>query len=330
MPDAIANREIYEALQERWGWTRRDERALFRVSGERHVDMLNGLVTNDVKGTPVGRAVWAFLLTPKGKIIADLRILRRGNELWLDAPRAAVDGLVAAFKKFLPPRFARAELSADALLLGVYGPRSEAAVAAVTGLVPPREPLEFAEAERDGAPVVVLRDDVLGLNGYEIFAGGAAIAAFESALAAEGSRSSGVRLDEATFDVLRVEAGLPRYGTDVTEANLVQETGWEDRAVSYTKGCFVGQEVVVRVEHRGHANRLLRGLRFDAEPAAAGTSLFHGEKAVGVVTSAVVSPRLGPIGLGTVRREIAVGARVRVGTPDSPAHAEVTSLPFPR
>jgi folate-binding protein YgfZ len=136
-------------------------------------------------------------------------------------------------------------------------------------------------------------------------------------------------MEAELLEVLRVEAGWPRYGLDVTEENLVQETGWEDRAVSFTKGCYVGQEVVIRVHHRGHANRHLRGLVFHEEPAAIGTPLLVDEKQVGAVTSAVRSPRLGPIGLGYVRHEIPPESEVRLAEPGGRS-AQVVALPFPR
>lgn len=323
----------YETVTTRWGWRPRDDRALYRATGPRVVEMLDGILTNDLESAPPGRAVWALLLTPKGKILADPRVLKREEGLCLDVPAVAVPAVEAAFKKYLPPRFATVERWNGAGILGVYGPGAAGTASEATGRPAPEEPGTFVEAARGDSTALIVRDDALGLDGCEILADGAFRAELRAALESQAAATGGVLIDDAAFEALRVEAGFPRYGTDVTEENLVQETGWEARAVSYDKGCYVGQEVVVRLHHRGHANRRLRGLRFEGEPAEApapGTPLFAGAKAVGAVTSAVRSPRLGPIGLAYVRREVETGARLRVGAPDAGAAAQVVDLPFPR
>ncbi len=318
----------YRALRTRWGWARREDRAVFRVTGERHVAMIDGLITNDLEGTPVGHALWALLLTPKGRILADLRILRRAEELWVDVPAVTVETLEATFKKFLPPRLATARHWPEALVLGLHGPDAPAAAEQIAGAAPER-PLTFAETGQGADLLAVVRDDGLRIPGFEILGSAPAAASLEQGLAAFAERTGGSRADEATLEVVRVEAGVPRYGVDVNGENIVQETGWEERAVSYEKGCYVGQEVVVRVHHRGHPNRQLRGLRFEGESPPPGTPLFAEGKAVGAVTTAVRSPRLGAIGLGYVRREVAPGYLVALGSANSQAQAEVVGLPFP-
>ncbi|MGH7546115.1 MAG: hypothetical protein ACREKI_08035, partial [Gemmatimonadota bacterium] len=112
----------YETVRSRWGWIRRSDRAHFRVSGDRAVDMVDGLVTNDLKALAPGGGMWGLFLTPKGRILADARILRREGELWIDVPEIAGDAMEATFRKFLPPRFARAERLPAGDLVGVYGP----------------------------------------------------------------------------------------------------------------------------------------------------------------------------------------------------------------
>lgn len=323
------NADAYETVRSRWGWIRRSDRALFRVTGERAVDMLDGLVTNDLKSLGAGAAQWALFLTPKGRILADARILRGERDLWIDVPAAAAEAMEATFRRFLPPRFARAERLTAGGLVDVYGPDAPAAVAAATGVAAPEEGLRFTEVGEGEDVLRILRGNSLGMPGYAIFGSGSALERLVSALAATAAKTGGVAMDADLLEVLRVEAGWPWYGRDVTEENLVQETGWEERAVSFTKGCYVGQEVVIRVHHRGHPNRHLRGLVFHDEPAAPGTPLFAEGKPVGTVTSAVRSPRLGPIGLGYVRREIAPSSEVRLQEPGGRT-AQVVALPFPR
>lgn len=322
--------DAYEAVRSRWGWLRRADRTLFRVTGERAVEMLDGLATNDLRALPVGRALWTLFLNPKGRIHADALVLRRETEFWLDVPAVAADSLGGIFRKFLPPRFARAEHVTGSALVGVYGPAAADAVAAATGAPAPAEPLAFTESGSGETARVVVRDDSLGLPGYGVIAPAGSLAPVVSELAARAGAAGGAELDASLFDVLRVEAGRPRQGTDVTEENLVQETGWEADAVSFTKGCYIGQEVVIRIHHRGHPNRHLRGLRFHGELPDPGAPLYSDEKAVGSVTSAVRSPRLGPIGLGYVRREVEPGSQIHLGGPGIDPAAQVVALPFPR
>jgi folate-binding protein YgfZ len=134
-----------------------------------------------------------------------------------------------------------------------------------------------------------------------------------------------VPVEEQAAEIVRIESGRPRHGTDMTADNLPGEIGIEERAVSFTKGCYVGQEPVARMHYRGHPNRRLRGLRL-SQQAAPGESLFKEEKEVGRVTSACVSPALGPIALAILRREVEPGGEVRVG--DTGAVARVVELPF--
>jgi folate-binding protein YgfZ len=319
----------YETARTRWGFRPRRDRVLFRVEGERRVEMLDGILTNDLKRAPPDRALWALLLTPKGRIVADLRVLPRPDELWLEVPAVAAERLAATFQRYLPPRFARATVWAEGAVLDVYGPAAAEAVRAATGVEPPSEPPRVAALDGETGPAVVVAHDDLRLPGYTVAGARAALEPIGAALHAHAERTGGAPLDDAAFDALRIEAGWPRYGQDVTEENLVQETGWESRAVSFTKGCYLGQEVVIRVHHRGHPNRYLRGLRLPEPLPLPGSTLYADGKPVGTVTSTARSPRLGPIGLGYVRREVAPGARVRVGDPEAGAEAEVLALPFP-
>lgn len=321
--------DAYETVRSRWGWLRRGDRALFRVSGDRAVEMVDGIVTNELKALAPGSGVWGLFLTPKGRIQADARILRRESELWIDVPEVAAGAMETTFRKFLPPRFARAERWTAGGLVGVYGPLAPEAVAQATAVAAPTESLRFAEVGKGEDALLVVRGNSLGLPGYAILGTESTLEPVVSALAAHAVETGGVPLDADLLEVLRIEAGWPRYGLDVTEDNLVQETGWEERAVSFTKGCYVGQEVVIRIHHRGHPNRHLRGLVFHEEPSAPGTPLFAGGKQVGAVTSVARSPRLGPIGLGYVRREIAPDSEVELAEPGGRT-AQVVALPFPR
>jgi folate-binding protein YgfZ len=182
----------------------------------------------------------------------------------------------------------------------------------------------LGEAEHDntrgsigGHPVVLVATTV----GVDVFCDAAHTGDVRAALVAAGAAEAG----EEDAEIVRVEQGRPRYGVDLDETVIPQEAGLNERAVSFTKGCYVGQETVARLFYRGKPNRHLRGLRL-SEPVEPGTPLRLGEKEIGRVTSAVVSPRFGPIALAIVRREASPGDTVSVG--DSGATATVAELPF--
>ncbi|HET6230572.1 MAG TPA: glycine cleavage T C-terminal barrel domain-containing protein [Longimicrobiaceae bacterium] len=331
----------YRAVREVAGVALRGDRALVRMWGRDPVKMVQGLVTNDLAGAPAGQGVYAAMLTPKGRTIAEMRIFRRelatGVEVLIDLPREALEGTRDHLKKFVPPMFARwADASQEMGVVGVYGPRARE----VTGRALGREMDElgedaFVEATFDGEPVMVAGTRAVGgEEGYEVFAS-AALPAVWRAMADASTDVGGRPVGFGALETLRIEAGRPRYGSDITDETIPTEayesTGLLNRAISFTKGCYTGQEVIIRIAHRGHVNRHLRGLLLGDGPAPAARSpLHHPEtgKDVGRITSVAFSPLLGQtVALGYVRREVEPGATVRVGAPDGPP-ATVAHLPF--
>jgi len=328
--------EEYRALREGAAVAERADRAQFRLHGRDPVRMVQGLITNDLAGAPAGRAVYAALLTPKGKMVAELRAFRLerpgGTEVLLDLPREALEGTREHLRKFVPPLFARwAEVSEDYRVLGVYGPRARAVLARVVGEVPPLEEDARVEVEGESGPLLVVGTRDFGEEGYDLFTPAGEAAALREALLESGA----VPVGRETLETLRVEAGRPRYGAELSEEVIPQEAfeaiGLVPRAISFTKGCYTGQEVIVRLAHRGHVNRHLRGLLLGDAPAPApGAPLFHPEtgRPAGRVTSVAFSPRMGQtVALAYVRREVAPGGAVRVGAADGP-EAGVAALPF--
>lgn len=322
----------YAAVRESAGVADRADRALIRLYGRDPVRMIQGLVTNDVARAPAGQGVYAALLTPKGKMIADLRVFRRadgGVLLALDA--GALEGTLAHLRKFVPPLFARIEELDDALgVLGVYGPRARQIIAQVFGDDLPEGMAEdaFVMLERAGAEALVARTGDYGEDGYDLTAPRAALAPLWRALVDEGARPVGF----AALDVLRIETGRPRWGAELDESVLPIEAGLRERAISQTKGCYTGQEVITRILHRGHVNRHLRGLLLgDAPVPTRDTELYRAgdEKPVGRITSACESPLYGQtIALGYVRREVEPPSALRLGGPAGP-EVEVVELPIP-
>jgi len=297
----------YRALTEACGLVDRSERGKLALTGSEAKDFLHGQVSNDIESLEPGQGCYAAFLTHKGKMLGDLRVLDLGDELLLDTERVALQGLfnmIHRYKLAMDVELHKRTLEWG--LLSLIGPQAE-----TFGLEAEHD---NRRAEIAGQPVVLVRTDV----GVDVFVP----AESKAAVAAE----LGVpEVDEATAEVVRVERGRPRYGVDLDDGVIPQEAGLNERAVSFTKGCYVGQETVARLHYRGRPNRHLRGLRLSA-PAEPGAELRLGEKVVGRLGTVVVSPVRGPIALGLVRREAAPGDTVAVA--DGAVTAEVVALPF--
>ncbi len=309
----------YEAARSSAVVIERDDRAFLRVHGRDPVKMIQGLITNDLANAPANRAVYAGLLTPKGKLVAELRALRRGDEVLLETAETALEPVIAHFKKFIPPLFARFERTDRYALLGVYGPKSRALVASLIGTEPPAAEDETAGNET----ITAIRTRYTGDDGWDLIIDGDAAQARER-LIELGAQPAG----QATLDVLRIEAGSPRWDAELDENVIPLEAGLRARMISETKGCYTGQEIIIRILHRGHVNRHLRGLLLgDAPSPPAGTELINpsDQKVVGKITSACASPRFAQtIALGYVRREVALpGALVL------PNGASITAVELP-
>jgi folate-binding protein YgfZ len=329
----------YGAVREAAGLVSRADLAHVRMWGKDPVRMLQGLITNDLAGAGEGRGVYAAMLTPKGRVITELRAFRRttpaGTEVLLELPREALAATAEQLKKFVPPLFARwADASKEWGTLGVYGPRARALASQVLGTeLPELAEDAFIEVAFADLPVLVIGTHYAGgEDGYDLTAPADALPALWETLREATARPVGF----GALETLRIEAGRPRSGAELTEEVIATEAyegaGLLERAVSFHKGCYTGQEVIVRIAHRGRVNRLLRGLLLGDEPTPApGTPLFHPEsgKEVGRTTSAALSPRFGQaIALAYVRREVEPAGRVRVGSADG-VEAEVSALPFP-
>jgi folate-binding protein YgfZ len=295
-------------LTEEVGLVDRSERGKLALTGPQAKELLNGQVTNEVEALTPGSGCYAALLTNKGKMLADLRVLDTGSELWLDTERVALQALFDNLRRGAVGW--QAELHKRTLqqaLLSLVGPHAARAVGSEVG-----PELANRAAQVGGADVLLVATDL----GVDVICVAEEAERVHSALDVP-------LVPEAAAEVLRVESGRPRYGLDLDDATIPQEAGLNERAVSFTKGCYVGQETVARLHFRGKPNRHLRGLRLSA-PVESGTPLVLGEREVGRVGSSVVSPRFGPIALALVRREASVGDELVAGD----ARAVVSDLPF--
>lgn len=308
----------YLTITEACGVLDRSERGKLALSGPEAKLFLQGQVTNDVEALSEGEGCYSAFLTPKGKMLGDLRIIAASEELLIDTERVALQELFNMIRRFKVGY--QVELHKRTLergLLSVIGPASDQ-VAGTAGL--PADEHVHAPVNISGVQARAIRTDV----GVDLLCDAADTDALVGAVEARGA----VRVPESAVEVLRVERGRPRYGIDLDETVIPQEAGLNPRAVSFSKGCYVGQETVARLHYRGKPNRHLRGLLLSAA-ADRGAELRMGERSVGALTTVASSPAFGSIGLALVRREAPPGTTVSVGG-DGGVTAQVVELPFGR
>jgi folate-binding protein YgfZ len=297
----------YERLREGVGLVDRSSRGKLRLTGGEAADYLQGQVTNDVEGLAPGHGCYAALLTHKGQIVADMRILRGPDFIWLDAESRSLPALQRNAQMYSIGRDVQVEdASAGYAILSLIGPDARAAL----DVAPPGEEHAWVEGEHG----LYVATDV----GVDVICAAADADGVRAALGVE-------EVSEEAAECLRVESGRPRLGFEIAGGVIPQEAGLNERAVSFEKGCYVGQETVARLHYKGKPNRHLRGLRL-SEPAATGDEVASADRVVGKIGTATVSPAHGPIALAILRREVGPGDRVKVGA--TGADAEVADLPF--
>ena len=327
--------EEFAALRGGAGLVDRSARLRMLLGGAQAAETLTGLVTNDVGALHAGAGQYAAALTAKGKVISDVRIFARGEDLLLDTPASGGPGFAAMIRKYVNPRLARsADVSAVLRTIGIFGPRAHGVLASVLSaegasapsLAALRGLADFHHVGFDfaGARIVIARVPDLGGEGFDCFVPVEVAARLWSRLL--DVRATPVGRDAT--EIARVEAGRPMWGIDMDENTLAQEANFDELdGISYTKGCYTGQETVARVHFRGHVNRNLRGVQ-SAAPIPTGAELFDGEKPVGTMKSSVVSPRMGPIGLAMLRREVETGAELTARWDGGEGLTRVREIPF--
>jgi tRNA-modifying protein YgfZ len=318
--------------RQRAGLIDRSDLGRIVVSGRDRASYLNGLLTNDIASLKAGQGCYAAYLTAQGRMIADLMVYELGDVILLTMSRDVKDPVLAKLDQFIFSEDVQLGDVTDAFAhVAVVGPHSAAIVASIVGLnaselaqLPPHGNRRARFAERS---VIVLRVTDTGEPGFDLLVETEVAPQVRTALKAAGVED----LDRATVEMLRVEAGVPKFHHDMDEETIPLEAGIESTAISLTKGCYVGQEVIIRVLHRGHGRVVKRlvGLTVEgSEVPAAGTPVQSDGRDIGKVTSAVFSSTIGkPIALGYVHRDFTEpGTRVNVGGMD----AAVTALPFVR
>jgi folate-binding protein YgfZ len=325
------SRAAYEAARHGAGLIDRSDRGRIAVSGKDRASYLQGLLTNDITALQAGEGCYAAYLTPQGRMIADMWVYELGDVMLLTLARDVKETMLAKLDQFIFTEDVQlGDVTRTFTNVAVVGPGSAATVEAVLEGLPLGALAALPEhGNRRGRfndqAAVVLRVTDTGEPGFDVMVDESTGAALRASLLSAGA----VDVDAAVADVLRVESGVPKFHQDMNEETIPLEAGLESRAISLTKGCYVGQEVIIRVLHRGHGRvaRRLVGLTLGggAVPPPGSTVRAEGRE-VGRVTSAVASLALGrPIALAYVHRDfVAPGTNLVVD--DTPA--VVTALPF--
>jgi len=297
-------------------------RGRIRVSGSEAVMFLNGLMTNDMKSLAANHWMPAVFPTVQGRLIGAVRVIRGSEPSFLiDTETASHEAVLKTISRFtMAGDFKVADVTEETALLTVQGQLAGEVIEKVFETSASEIPVNGVSEVRQ---VTIIRATHTGENGFDILVDSAQKAELLQALEDGGAQP----ISDDTLEILRVEAGIARFGVDMDDTNVVPETNLDD-AVSYTKGCYVGQEIIVRIKHRGHPAKKLTGLKFETDVQIESGAVINSteNQEIGRVTSAVISPRLGSIGLGYVRYEqLTEGTRVIVS---DGIEATVTALPF--
>lgn len=304
----------YRQLRDECGLLDRSGRGKLLLKGREAAEYLQGQLTNDVEGLEPGEGCYAALLDRKGHMQADMRVLRLASgEVWLDTEPEPLPIMRRHLETYKIGREVEVEdVTATRAIASLIGPRS---------------------AELADAPPLPEHDcEPLTVGGVECIAAGTAAGIDLIAAAADAERlravlseAGAVEVSQEAVEILRIEAGTPRFGAEMDSGTMPAEAGIVESAVDFEKGCYIGQETVARLHYRGKPNRHLRGLRLSS-PAPPGTTLTLDSREVGRIGSSCVSPLLGPIALAILRREAEPGAELSAG--EDGVTARVTDLPF--
>jgi folate-binding protein YgfZ len=299
-------------------------RALVVLTGTDRVRWLNGMVTNNIRDLAVGHGVYAFLLNPQGHIQADLYAYNRGDSILVNTDRALLGKVLGIFDHYIIMDDVEVADSSDKIsILGVAGPRARATLAAAGFELPDLQPLQFSELKWRDQPVTITRHDNEALDTYQLQFDLANKAELWKALLDAGASP----VSDSALELLRIAAGIPRYGQDIRERDLPQETE-QARALHFSKGCYVGQEIVERIRSRGAVHRKFTGFEVAGPLPAPGAKIQSDGKDIGEITSVAIIPTQKgdrPVALGYMRREAAVaGKKLMCGE----SQVTVANLPF--
>lgn len=324
------------ALRESAGVMDLSFRGRIVLTGEDRQRFLNGQVTNNVQALKTGEGCYAALVTAKGKMLSDLNIYLLENEILLDFEPGLTAAVSERLEKYIIADDAQiVDVAPLYGLLSVQGPKAGETLQRVLGETAlPDKPLAFASLKNEAlGEIYVMNMDRAGGAGFDLFVPSDSLAMVFDKLIASARQAGGLPYGWRALEMARIEAGIPRFGADMDEANLPPEAGLEQRAISYNKGCYIGQEVIARIRTYGQVAKALRGLRLADDLKmlpAKGDKLIKNGREVGFITSALASPSLrANIALGYVRRESnQIGNSVTLRSGERESEAAIVELPF--
>ncbi len=318
----------YASVRSGAGWLDLADQALLSVAGPDSVGWLQGMLSNDVAALGTGQGMVAAILNIQGKILADVRVLRTAGGFLLEVDEPLAPGVLEHLHRHLiADQVEIVELSGELAMISIQGPASETLLSGLLDAAAlPAEELSHRERVCAGSRIRAVRATHTGEPGFDLLVPRDRLPAMMALPRARAIPWIGLNARET----LRIEAGIPRYGVDMDADTLLLETGLQ-HAVSFTKGCYLGQETVERIHSRGHVNRRLVGLKAEGDIVPHPRDTVRGAgRDIGRITSASASPRLGcPIALGYLHRDyVEPGSRVTIGHGDLAIPATVHALPF--
>ncbi len=279
-----------------------NSRVKISLAGSDRVRWLNGMVTNNIRDLAVGRGVYAFLLNPQGRILGDLYAYNRGDSITVDTDQDQSEKLVATFDHYIIMDDVEVSRLNDLAAIGIAGPKAKQVSRAAGFEIPELEPLQLVQMTWRNIPVTVTRGDNASLETCEVWLSNDMVTTLRDVLTEAGAKP----VSTNAMELLRIAAGIPRYGQDIRERDLPQETE-QQRALNFTKGCYVGQEIVERIRSRGSVHRMFTGFEVQGELPALGAKIQSDGKDVAEITSTASLPVAAGerrVALGYIRREI--------------------------
>jgi aminomethyltransferase len=321
--DSASVRDEFAALRSSCGVYDLSTRAKISLRGDDRVRWLNGMVTNNVRDLAPGHGVYAFLLNPQGHIQGDLYAYNRGDSIQVDVGQSQAAQILAIFDRYIIMDDVEVEPLASLTAIGVAGPTAPTVLTTAGIDVPELDMLQFVEAKWNDVPITIVRGDNPSVPSYELGIPAENARSLKDSLLRAGAKV----VSAAALDLLRIASGIPRYGQDIRERDLPQETE-QARALHFSKGCYIGQEIVERIRSRGNVHRKFTGFEIQGELPAPGSKIDADGKDIGEITSAASLPiaeSTRRVALGYIRREFAIpGKKVRIGD----GEATVAELPF--
>jgi folate-binding protein YgfZ len=299
-------------------------RAKISLTGGDRVRWLNGMVTNNIRDLAVNRGAYAFLLNPQGRILGDLYAYNRGESITIDTDSAQAEKILATFDHYIIMDDVEvANVSDKVTAIGITGAKAREVLRAAGFEISNLEPLQFLDVTLRNVSMTVVRGDDAAIESYELWLVPDKLTSVRDALTNSGAMPVGTD----ALELLRVASGIPRYGQDIRERDLPQETE-QQRALHFSKGCYIGQEIVERIRSRGNVHRKFTGFQVEGALPAVGTKIQADGRDIGDITSVASLPLAGgerSVALGYIRRELATpGKQFQVGA----TQLSIAALPF--